>query len=435
MSSNSLSFDADDDFGHIVRRCPRRVCVPASIDELADIVRRAHAARIPVCARGHGHSVFGQSQVEDGWLLDMRQLHEIAIRDGFVDVEAGASWGDIVRVSDPHRLAPPVLNDYAGLSIGGTLSMGGVGACSFSFGLQADCVEALTIVTGTGEVRRCSMQRDRELFENALAGLGQVGIIARATIPLRHVSAHVRHYRITYTTLEALLDDMDRMVTEARFEQLSAVGLVDAHHVWHFHIDAVEPIEAELARQDVDLLAGLSEAVSSIDIAEFSRLDYTTRLNDVVASWTLSGLWQAPHPWVDVFIPAARLRTFARTTIDSLTPVTLGVDGAMVLIYPIVTKGTAPRLPLVRNERMYLFDVLRCVPGASNAEIETLLSENRRIHEHARSVGGCMYPIGAVPMSSADWRRHFGAGWSAFADAKRRYDPANILGRGCGIFR
>ena len=47
-------------------------------------------------------------------------------------------------------LMPPVLPDYIGQTVGGTLSVGGIGAMSFREGAQIDHVVALRAVTGNG---------------------------------------------------------------------------------------------------------------------------------------------------------------------------------------------------------------------------------------------------------------------------------------------
>ena len=41
--------------------------------------------------------------------------------------------------------------------------------------------------------------------------------------------------------------------------------------------------------------------------------------------------------------------------------------------------------------------------------------------------GGTLYPVSAFPMSPDDWRQHFGSAWTRLREAKRRYDPHNLL--------
>jgi FAD/FMN-containing dehydrogenase len=56
-----------------------------------------------------------------------------------------------------------------------------------------------------------------------------------------------------------------------------------------------------------------------------------------------------------------------------------------------------------------------------------MVTANRHQFELVRAAGGTWYPIGSVPFSKADWRRHFGSFWPEFKAARRRYDPDGVL--------
>lgn len=46
-----------------------------------------------------------------------------------------------------------------------------------------------------------------------------------------------------------------------------------------------------------------------------------------------------------------------------------------------------------------------------------------------------MYPIGSIPLSHADWKKHFGDKWKFFKKLKKEHDPISLLGLGQGIFK
>ncbi|WP_240480349.1 FAD-binding protein [Enhygromyxa salina] len=408
-----------DDFGHIVHLQPRAVERPRDAADIVRVLEHAKRERINVAARGRGHSVFGQCQVDDGIVLDMSGLAGIEVNGDTARVGAGVSWGDVLRATVPLGLAPPVLTDYVGLSVGGTLSVGGIGATSFRFGAQTDQVRAMTVVTGTGEIVECSATRERGLFDAVRAGLGQIGIVTRVDLPLIAVPEQVRHYRIPYPTIDELLSALERFVAERKFDQLSGVGVIDPDGHWTYHIDAVfEGVGEGLGKAGLD--------VAGVDITPASYLEYGTRLDAAIEQWRTAGLFDAPHPWLDVFVPGPALRGFARTVVRSLGPRDLGTDGAMILIYPIAESST-PLLP-IQAGRGYLFDVLRCNVGASSERVDELLRDNRSLYEAAMQVGGTLYPISAVCMSTQDWQRHFGSQWGPLQRAKQQFDPHGIIG-------
>src|SRR5206468_2178890 len=109
------------------------------------------------------HSSFGQSQVDAGIAIDMSPLDALAAIDGaHAEVEAGAHWSDVFDLAEAHGATPPVLTDYMHLSVGGTLSVGGIGGASQHFGVQVDNVVELEVVTGRGERVRCSHHAHRD---------------------------------------------------------------------------------------------------------------------------------------------------------------------------------------------------------------------------------------------------------------------------------
>lgn len=95
--------------------------------------------------------------------------------------------------------SPPTLTDYIDLSIGGTLSVGGIGGQVFAHGLQVDNVLELQVVTGKGKLVTCSPTHRKKLFNSVRAGLGQFGIIVRARVRLVDVPSTVRVYTAFYT--------------------------------------------------------------------------------------------------------------------------------------------------------------------------------------------------------------------------------------------
>jgi cytokinin dehydrogenase len=186
--------EAARDFGALLTALPAAVVRPASADDVASAIRAA-AVRpgLTVAARGNGHSVNGQAMAEGGLVLDMRALAlprrmQLVCSPGggaFADVPGGALWEEMLHWGvKAHGLAPASWTDYLRLTVGGTLSNGGVSGQSFRYGPQVSNVAELEVVTGDGECRVCSPSSHPDLFFAVLGGLGQFGVITRARIPL-----------------------------------------------------------------------------------------------------------------------------------------------------------------------------------------------------------------------------------------------------------
>jgi cytokinin dehydrogenase len=177
---------AADDFGHIVQQRPLAVLQPGSVDDVVRLISCTARHGIGVAARGQGHSAYGQPQVDAGVVIDMSALASVHdVGRSIADVDAGATWRALLDRTLAQGRTPPTLTDYQDLSVGGTLSVGGIGAAGLYYGAQVDNVIALEVVTGEGRRMRCSPTRAAGLFDAALAGLGQCAVITRASVRLR----------------------------------------------------------------------------------------------------------------------------------------------------------------------------------------------------------------------------------------------------------
>src|ERR1043165_8191271 len=121
---------AADDFGHIAHTRPTGVIRPGSVSE----IQAALADGLRLRPRGEGHSTAGQAQIRHGVVVDMRGLNAVTVSDGHAVAEAGARWSTVLATTLPLGLTPPVLTDYQELSVGGTLSVGGIGGMSHQHG-------------------------------------------------------------------------------------------------------------------------------------------------------------------------------------------------------------------------------------------------------------------------------------------------------------
>src|SRR5262249_22709926 len=137
-----------EDFGHLVNRRPIAVLEPGSFEDVQRMVAFGRTHGIRVGARSGGNSVFGQSQVEGGILINLRTLVKPPMFDNdSVEVSAGMTWSEVLSASLEHGLRPPVLTHNVELSVGGTLSVGGMDGGSYRHGAQVDNVLELQVVT------------------------------------------------------------------------------------------------------------------------------------------------------------------------------------------------------------------------------------------------------------------------------------------------
>ncbi|MBO1420289.1 FAD-binding protein [Streptomyces sp. FH025] len=434
------------DFGHIVTQSPRAVLRPASVRDIQQTVAFARRHRIPVAVNGQSgdaavvgqaglesHSSYGQANPRGGIAIDARGFNRVlALRPGEAVVEAGATWAQLTDAALAQGWAPPCLTDYLHLSIGGTLSVGGIGGAVQRHGLQTDTVRELDVVTGTGELVTASRERNRDLFEAVLAGGGQVGIIVRATLALEPVRERSTVFTLAYDDLDTYLADQQKVLADGRFDlQVGNVVRSADGQRWRYtaelvaHHDTGHPVDREA------LLAGLRPVAGETTVTEESWREYAFRVDGFAGYLRAAGFWDLPKPWLSLFLPASKTATFMREAAEVLSAADLGAG--LLLFYPYARARVNTPLAVLPDEAVgWHFDLLAF--PAPGADIPAMLQRNRRLYERAVALGGKRYLIGAIPdMTTGDWQHHYAQLWDRVQRAKRQYDPAGILTPGQNI--
>ncbi|QBQ59290.1 putative oxidoreductase ORF5 in fasciation locus [Saccharomonospora xinjiangensis] len=417
------------DWGGLVHARPGAVVRPCSTADVAAVLAFAAETGTPVVPRGSGHSCFGQSLTEGGIVLDLSGLarvHPGAGRE--VVADAGASWRRVTESALARGLTPTVLPDYLGLSVGGTLSVGGLGGASHRHGAQTDTVTALEVVTGTGEALWCSPERNRDLFDAVRAGSGRCGVITRATIAVGPAARLARRRKLYYRDLAAFRADQRTVVTEERFDHVEGRVLRDTGGEWLYRMDATSYHLLPGDASDAEALDGLSFDTALTETAEYSYGEFCDRMADGEASLRESGEWFHPHPWLTVFLPDDAVTGIVG---QALTGLTLG-EADTVLLYPVsADRITTPLLRLPKADPahtpVWLFALLTVADPRDPIDLAGRLKRNASLYDRVAEAGGTVYPGSALPRGALKWEHHFGDAWPALTAARRRYDPAGVL--------
>jgi cytokinin dehydrogenase len=433
----SLAADAVD-IGNIVHDSPVAVLRPGSVEDIRKMIEFSRRRGIKVGARGQGHTTFGQSQVLGGLVIEMSSLNTIhSFGPTTADVDAGLLWKDLLLALVPQGLTPPALTGFTGLTIAGTLSVGGISA-TFEEGAQVDHVRELEVVTGEGEVRRCSAGNNRELFEAALAGLGQCGIITRAIIDLVPAPALVRVFQITYTDTAAFFQDFRTLLNRGELNEAFNLAIPNGAGGFDYGLNAVAYFDPSSPPDNNHLLRGLTVSPSAAQVVDVPYLNYVLRVDAGIDFLKQIGLWNGVlHPWFDVFLPNETAERYVGEVTAALQSDDVGATGFLLLFAKRRSKLTRSFLRVPESDDwIFLFDILtaNAAPGPDPVFQARMLARNRRLFEKARRAGGTRYPIGAIEFDRADWVRQYGEEWPELVRLKRRFDPDGILTPGPGIF-
>ncbi|XAR57569.1 Cytokinin dehydrogenase [Bertholletia excelsa] len=470
---------ASKDFGGMQVVKPLALIRPAGADDIARVVRAAlRSSNLTVAARGNGHSINGQAMSDGGLVIDMRSTEQaiqvVRIDDhlAYADVGGGALWAEVLErcVSD-YGLAPRSWTDYLDLTVGGTLSNAGLSGQAFRYGPQTSNVTELEVVTGKGEIVVCSKTHNPNLFFGVLGGLGQFGIITRARILLQPAPHMVRWIRVVYAEFDEFARDAELLVSRPEGESFDYVeGFVfvnsdDPVNGWPSVTLTADQVfdSAAIPRTAGPVLYCLEVVLhypklghsSTVDTAAdgmLQRLRYIERLKfQMDLSYTefllrvkraeeqakLNGIWDAPHPWLNLLVSKRDVAEFDRMVFKNM--IKQGVGGPM-LIYPMLRSKWDNRTSVVLpegagEEIFYIVALLRFSPPyPKGPPFEELVAQNRQIINCCIDNGFDFKLYLPHYNSQQEWQQHFGDGWTRFVELKACYDPMAVLAPGQKIF-
>ncbi|MCA9437227.1 MAG: FAD-binding protein [Candidatus Omnitrophica bacterium] len=439
-STKEALTEVSTDFGRLMEKRPKVLVKPESSEEVASILKYAYEHDLPVSTRGEAHSQTGQSLVEDGIVLSSRGMNKILNIDEAgmtADVQAGVVWGDLVKELDPLGLVPRILTNNLGVTLGGTLSMAGLGVASFRYGAQGDNVLELEVVTATGDIVVCSPEENSELFDLARSGLGQFGVITRAKIPLRKRADENRTYILLYDDLRNVMTDAKRVMADGRFDFIESwctplpVGLKTdegrrrVFGEWFFPLHVTKEFVDGKAPRDEEILEGLSP-YRKCHAENRTALEFAFRLEPVFELWKRGPYWGATHPWMEVVLPWDMTFFYVDTVLKKLPPPMLG--GGHILLWPCT--GTTSNIPLFMRPKGEFLMGFGILPGVPKEYVEPVLEALDKASDAVNMANGKRYLSGYVNFTHEKWKQHFGEKWETVSAGKKKYDPKGLLNPG-----
>jgi cytokinin dehydrogenase len=430
------------DEGNMFHRVPAAVLRPVSVQDIVAMVRYANQHKLKVAIRGDGHSRYGQTQAEAGVVIDLRSLNAVRVRTPHsADAQPGAFWSAVADATLPKGLTPRLFPGtcLALITVGGTLSAGGIGNMSPRYGALVDNVTDLDVVTGDGRLVTGSPERESELFDMVLAGQGQCGVMVRAGLPLMPAPTHVLYHELTYTDLDAYLTDQLRLAHEGRFDGQRGTMMRDQSGTWSFRIEIgkffTPPSEPNIGALEGDLHFASAAAPRRMTYHDYLYL-LETRGSPAGAGGAGSG---RPSPVITMWIPASATRTYL-DNILSLSPKASALvpfQGTEQFgCYPLNTRRfTRPLFKVPNEEQAFSIWLFRSVKAGDEAALSALLASNRELLAKMTAVGGKRYAPYSMVISSEEWQAHYGPEvWRRFVAAKAKYDPNRVLSPHPAIF-
>ncbi|KNA16854.1 hypothetical protein SOVF_085440 [Spinacia oleracea] len=393
----------------------------------------------------------------------------------YADVGGEQLWIDVLHATLGHGggFAPVSWTDYLYLSVGGTLSNAGISGQSFRYGPQISNVYELDVVTGKGELFTCSKKKNSELFDAVLGGLGQFGIITRARIKLEAAPKRVKWVRMLYDDFATFTRDQEHLISlhgnyqelinindglnyvegtiimqqadpnnwrssfftsndQARITSLDVPsGILYFLEVAKFYYDHYDDayMDKELEKE----LKGLNYIPEYIFTKEVSLVEFLNRVRKGELELHSKGLWEVPHPWLNIFIPKSQIQEFYHVIPNIIAKDNTDLAGP-VLFYPLNRNKWDDKMSAVTPDED-VFYTLGLLHSSGFDDWEKLERKNEEILKYCDKNGIKIKQYLPHYTTKEDWVTHFGSKkWSIFQQRKTLFDPKMILSPGQNIF-
>ena len=172
---------------------PAAVFVPESADDVAEAVDFARRNGLRVALQGTGHGAAPLGSLEDTVLVKTHLMQEIEIDCARRRARAGAGviWEQVVEPATAYGLTA-LHGSSPDVGVVGYTLGGGIGWLARRYGLAANSVTAVELVTADGEHVRADADNEPDLFWGVRGGSGNFGAVTAiefALYPVEHAYA------------------------------------------------------------------------------------------------------------------------------------------------------------------------------------------------------------------------------------------------------
>jgi FAD/FMN-containing dehydrogenase len=149
-------------------------------------------AGVEVSIRGGGHNVAGRAVTDGGVMIDLAEMKGITVDPdrATATVEGGVVWGELNDAAAEHGLAVTG-GTVSGTGIAGYTLGGGLGWLMAKYGLAADNLLAVELVTAEGDILHVDAASHHDLFWALRGGGGNFGVVTSFTFRLHRVETVV----------------------------------------------------------------------------------------------------------------------------------------------------------------------------------------------------------------------------------------------------
>ncbi len=184
------------------------ITYPYGTNEIFDEIKNKS-----LIARGNGRA-YGDSAIGEKNTLNMKYFNHIISfndKDGCLVVEAGVLLEDIIKTFLPKGWFPYVTPGSKYVTVGGMIAADVHGKNHHKDGSFKNYIEWIDVMDNEGKINRCSKDKNYELFEWTVGGMGLTGVIIRTSIKLKSIeTCWIKQKILTSKNLDQTLEIFEK---------------------------------------------------------------------------------------------------------------------------------------------------------------------------------------------------------------------------------
>ena len=165
---------------------------PENLEDLEQCLDFAKQRNFKVSIQGGGNS-YGDVFFNNQLVIDTKYLNSIKLFDqenGIITVEPGLRMGDLLRVVMPQNWILVGLSGSVNDSVGGMLATNTHGKDTWKNGNFSQNIISFKIIFANGTTKEIQKDKDSELFNSIVGGLGFLGLITEVTLKLKPIPSY-----------------------------------------------------------------------------------------------------------------------------------------------------------------------------------------------------------------------------------------------------
>ncbi len=408
----------------LIDRSPALIVRAQTTDDVVAALAVARDAGLEVSVRGGGHNVAGRAVTDGGVMISLADMRQVTVdpERSTATAQGGATWADFNTATGEHGLAVTggliSTTGIAGYTLGG-----GLGWLMSKYGLAADNLESVELVTASGEILQVDGDSHPDLFWALRGGGGNFGVATSFTY---------RVHPVAQITGGLIAHPLDAGPDLLRFYREAAADLPDDASVFAGLVHAPDGSGAKLAALVVFHLGDPDTAERELEpfksfgsplVVEVGPMPYPV-MNTILDAGFPEG---ALNYWLSSF--AGNL---SDAVIDTAVERFASVPSPMTAIlfehfHGAVTRIGATDTAVPHREPGWnlLIPSVWTDPATTDANIEWTRETFAALRPHLATRRWLNY-LGDDQADDAI-RDAYGPNFDRLREVKRRYDPDNVF--------